>query len=273
MRADQAFSRAAAALAGEDPPRVWSLLVTAFGDLARTEAARLSGPLLTRLLGRVEIRPEAIRTALHRLRRDGWIDASRRGREGSYALTARGLAESRAASPRIYGPAPAPPETWHLLIAGPGAAEGRAAYEAALRLQGSLALGDTVLMRPGPGPAPEAAAGLLVLAVAPGRAPPWLADRLCPPDLAAAAAGFAQAAARARASFGAADGLPPLDVAALRLLAVHGWRRVALRIPVVPPGFLPATWAGEACRAEVSALLAALPRPDPAVLEQAARAP
>ena len=82
-------------------PRVWSLLVTVFGELAQDADAQISGSLLRSLSEHIGIKPEAMRVALHRLRKDGWIDSERTGRTSNYFLTLWGRAQSIAASPRI----------------------------------------------------------------------------------------------------------------------------------------------------------------------------
>lgn len=267
--AGEAFRTALACLDADGPPRVWSLIVTAFGDLAQGEDARLSGTLLTRLLGFYDVKPEAIRVALHRLRRDGWIDAERSGREGQYALSATGRAQSRAASPAIYGaPSPAPRD-WHVLLAGSGADEGRRALDTALLEDGVIPVGPAAALVPGP--VPQDPGHLAAFAIAPRAVPGWFSGALCPPDLTAAAARLASEGARLAESLDRDGALTPLEIAALRVLLVHGWRRVALRIPDVPDAFLPAGWQGAAARARVHEVLGRLPRPPLPEIEEAAR--
>ena len=58
--------------------RVWSLMVSLFGDLAQAEGAGIDGPVLSRIMTAMQIRPEATRVALHRLRNDGWIASTPR---------------------------------------------------------------------------------------------------------------------------------------------------------------------------------------------------
>ncbi len=61
-------------------PRVWSMMVTIFGDLAQAPRDRIDGPLLTRLTDGMGIKPEAVRVALHRLRNEDWITSVKSGR-------------------------------------------------------------------------------------------------------------------------------------------------------------------------------------------------
>ncbi|MEP5760757.1 MAG: PaaX family transcriptional regulator C-terminal domain-containing protein [Litoreibacter sp.] len=58
-----------------------------------------------------------------------------------------------------------------------------------------------------------------------------------------------------------------LEIAALRILIVHGWRRIVLRTPALPDFVFPDHWAGPACRDHVARLLTQLPAQDLAGLE------
>lgn len=93
-------------LTDDQTPRVWSLLLTVFGELAQDQGAHISGLLLRQISERIGIKPEAMRVAIHRLRKDGWIDSKRNGRTSSYFLTDWGRAQSAQASPRIYTTTP-----------------------------------------------------------------------------------------------------------------------------------------------------------------------
>ena len=76
------------------PLRVWSLLVTVFGDLTQDDA--LEGPTLSALMSEIGVKPEATRVALHRLRADGWITSEKTGRTSRHRLSAKGRADSDA---------------------------------------------------------------------------------------------------------------------------------------------------------------------------------
>ncbi|MFY0634751.1 MAG: PaaX family transcriptional regulator [Vannielia sp.] len=220
--------------------RVWSLIVTVFGDLARAEGEEIDGAALGRIMAAVAVKPEAMRVALHRLRKEGWLESRKAGRGAVHALSAQGRASSQAAAPRIYAARAEGPEAWFLAL-GEGALEAGA---------GEVQLAPTLLLSPAP--APALAAGRIEVL------PDWLRARLCSDDL------FEEATAleRALASVRVPAGLAPVEVAALRALVVHSWRRVVLRAPQVPPRFMPEGWAGERCRSLVVSLLAALPRPE-----------
>ena len=62
----------------------------------------------------------------------------------------------------------------------------------------------------------------------------------------------------------------PVETAALRVLIVHGWRRIALKVPRLPDHVFPKPWRGPDCRQDMADLLARLPKPSMAALEHAA---
>lgn len=250
MKPDAAIS----ALIREDEPRTWSLIVTLFGDLARAPGAEVSGPVLSAITGRIGVRPEAMRVALHRLRKDGWIASRRAGRVSYYRLTPAGRAEAQAASPRIYGTAPPLPERWHVLVAGPGDAEGRIARDSELVAEGYLALAAGVWLAVGSGDDRD---GFFRLAGEEIGVPDWLRRTLLPDPLADCYAAFDATLADVNTALASGNParLPDLDRAVLRGLIVHGWRRLVLRHPALPDRFFPEGWAGPSARLRTLDLL------------------
>lgn len=229
-----------ALLTADAPPRTWSVLVTVFGDLARTPGQEVGSPVLGRLGEAMGLRPEAVRTALHRLHREGWLARRRQGRHSLYALTARGRVESDAAGPRIYGPQRAE----------------RAFVVLTRDDEPGLAVAPTVRVSAVP------AEGADVLCYPAEVLPDWMRAALLPPETAALAR-------EVRARFDDLDralrdgaALDPLRVATLRVLVVHLWRRVALRLPELPDAVLPAGSEIAGARARFGGLLARLPAPD-----------
>ena len=213
------------------PPRTRSMLVTIFGDLALADGASLSGTDLAALTEPMGIQAPALRTALHRLRGDGWIESIRQGRQTSHALTPAARAQSRTAAPRIFGAAP--PKTLYLILTEPGVA----------------APPDAVPVAPGMG----LAAGPMGFALPLTAIPDWMQAAICPVDLLTETARLADA-------FQALTRISGPDPV-LRLLVVHGWRRIVLRTPNLPDAAFPAAWRGAEARSALRDLLVRLPRP------------
>ncbi len=83
----QTFELGIAQLTDLQNLRVWSIIVSLFGDLAQKPGDQISGTTLTQIITPMGIKPEAIRVALHRLRKDGWIESTRSGRASVHFLT------------------------------------------------------------------------------------------------------------------------------------------------------------------------------------------
>lgn len=251
-------------LGGE--PRVWSLIVTVFGDLAREKGAVIPGPVLSALTGQIGIKPEAQRVALFRLRKDDWITSEKQGRTSRYRLTKTGRALSQQATSRIYAPFPPAPVDWHVLIAPPMDQAGKLALESDLVARGYVALGAGAFL--GMRAANETPTDLFAVTGQIGAVPGWVSAALMPHDLADAYAQFAATLAEvARALETAAPS--PIERAALRVLIVHGWRRLVLRHADLPDALFPPTWRGPEARRRVHDLLARLGRPSLSDLEAA----
>ncbi|WP_293573752.1 PaaX family transcriptional regulator C-terminal domain-containing protein [Phaeobacter sp.] len=265
------FDSAIAKLSDPQNQRVWSIIVSLFGDMAQQNGDCINGQTLTQIITPMGIKPEAIRVALHRLRKDGWIDSHKSGRASVHVLTDLGRRQSAEVTPRIYAAAAVPAQAWHLVIAEDGqstALEPLLEQSTYFSVNRSTALG---LCAP-----PRGGRDLLVVQDPEMRVPGWFQDRLFPADLCQACATLEQvlAAVLGMDLRHAADGmahreagqsaLPPLtelQIVTLRTLVVHRWRRVVLRHPDLPASFHPKAWRGEPCRQLVAELLSHLPRP------------
>lgn len=252
----QAFAAAVADLRGDVSPRVWSLLVTVFGDLARDGAA-IPAAVLGEITARIGIRPEAMRVALHRLRKDGWIDSTRQGRSSLYRLTAEGRAQTVAATPRIYAVDP-PSEMAFLVLTDPSSPLVWSGDEVWITPHAALTA------RP-----PQAAQAFATPLNAAQALPRWMREKTCDDATVALSADLAERLDRLEAALDRADLPDPVQTAALRVLVVHSWRRIVLKAPDLPDFVLPDAWAGPECRARMNRVLGRLPKPTPETLAQA----
>ena len=236
------------------PLKAWSVIVTILGDLCQARSDRIGGRDLNGLAGRMGLTPPAVRVALHRLKRDGWTESERHGRDAAYRLSAMGWKETQAVRDRIYGTAPAPDGPVYLLTAPPHLT--LAEITAALPADTVMATPRTALLA-GPLPGlPEEVWASRIEANAP---PDWLRDVIAPPELRSEYAQLADAA------YGLVDATPPADIAdaaALRLLTLHHWRRLRLRHGNLPDILLGDTWEGAVAARVVMEVLEQFPRPD-----------
>ncbi|MCV6584277.1 MAG: PaaX family transcriptional regulator [Marinibacterium sp.] len=253
---DADFARLITLMTQDQTPRVWSLLVTVFGDLAQEDGARISSSTLGHLTDVIGIKPEAMRVALHRLRRDGWIESTKSGRSSHHVLSKRGRAESARANAVIYPDGPEPDRAWLITRAPDG--EGPRRGEIAVTPNQSIA-----------GAAPDDP-DALILPIETGQAlPDWMRARVCDADLCAQSAGLADRLGQLHRALSSHPALSPLQVAALRVLVIHDWRRLILKAPALPAFAFPAGWHGPDCRAHVRRLLAQLGPQDIDRLESA----
>jgi phenylacetic acid degradation operon negative regulatory protein len=70
---------------------------------------------LIRLMGVFGISEAAVRQAVSRMSRQGWLASTKRGNRSYYMLTERGLRRVEAISPRIYGPVVEWDGRWRML--------------------------------------------------------------------------------------------------------------------------------------------------------------
>ena len=204
----------------EGRPRVWSLVVTIFGDAVQHRGGRIATLQLQELLERVGIEAGALRTALSRLTSDGWVQRDREGRNSFYRLSKSGQAEITRAATEIYAAPPNGKVREWVLAGGKDAP----------------AKGIPVATR---------------LWLVPAHMADELPDHVCVtgkltsfPDQFAkqVLTGEHRAALQAlRTDIEALNGLVlcPLDAMAARMLLIHRWRRIVLRFPAVPPETMP----------------------------------
>lgn len=224
------------ALHDEGRLRVWSLVITIFGDSVQLRGGRIANLRLQRLLGRIGVEPGTIRTALSRLGRDGWVSSEREGRNSYYSLTPLGLAQFADATSRIYAPPQSKPVQYWTLAIGPD--------------QAGIPVAPGVVLRPADQPSTDpdcAVTGDLSTLSDKLRA-----SLLTKPHQKALTALFADIDALKGSS------LTPLEAAAARTLLIHRWRRIVLRHPEPPIELLPPKFKGRDPRSEVAAVYAAL---------------
>jgi phenylacetic acid degradation operon negative regulatory protein len=248
-------------LTGCGPLKVWSVVMTVLGDLCRDRHDRVGGKLLTVLGDRMGISPQAMRVALHRLRRDGWIESERIGRESEYFLSDFGWQETQSVRPRIYFDEERRNRTPILIVAPP--------QVPATDFADSLP-GDANVIAPRTAlavqPCDDLPAAYLVTDLRATPVPEWIVDMVAGEDLRSEYAALADCAARVAAA-PAPDDL--VDATVLRLLVLHHWRRLRLRHGDLPALLLPPNWEGARAGRTVKATLERFPRPTLAALSTA----
>ncbi|HTL93821.1 MAG TPA: hypothetical protein VL176_15820, partial [Steroidobacteraceae bacterium] len=88
------------------PLRAGSLLISIFGDAIAPRGGAVTLGSLIRLAAPFGLAERAVRTAVARLARDGWLASRRAGRRSEYRLTRSGAERFAEATQRIYGESP-----------------------------------------------------------------------------------------------------------------------------------------------------------------------
>jgi phenylacetic acid degradation operon negative regulatory protein len=212
--------------------RVWSLIVTFFGDAIALRGGRVALSVLQEAMALLGIEQGAVRTALSRLAKDGWVVRDRDGRLSYYELSPQGRFAFDEATRRIYSAGPTEWRgDWTVVITDTD-------HSDRLREQGFVPLGGPAWLKPGMA-ASKLPADVLVIhgqgtAFPPGLLHLWDTDKLAA-QYDAFIAGWRQ--------FNA-TGLEPGQAMAARTLLIHDWRRIVLRDPNLPADLLLRNWPG-----------------------------
>ena len=252
-------------LLGSFTLRAKSLIVTIYGDAILVHGGSTWLGSLISLVEPFGQSERMVRTAVFRLAKDQWLEATQIGRRSYYALTDVGRQRFEAAHRRIYA---APQQPWNgewLLVhtnTGELDQDARDTLKRDLSWQGFGALAPTVLAHP----SPDEEALRLTLAELDATEKVVLlrasADRLTSPgslkalvrscwDLDQLVADYNGFLDRFRPVYRTLESLDALDPQAcfvIRTLLIHDYRRILLRDPMLPEEVLPPGWPGAASR-------------------------
>lgn len=213
-------------------PRVWSIVITIFGDVTPHRDWRIAMSDLQALMEPMGIGGGALRTAMSRLAAEGWVEREKEGRNAFYALAPARRAEVAQAGETIYALRPIEKTGWAIAI-DPAPPE---------EPGGASRLARNVRLIPAAEMTREWRADRLVIRGEAALTPSWAEETLLPPDSAAGFADLAQVLDGVFDNGSALRALPPRDAMIARVLLVHFWRRLRLRHPFLPEDFVPATW-------------------------------
>ncbi|WP_386624519.1 PaaX family transcriptional regulator C-terminal domain-containing protein [Sulfitobacter geojensis] len=247
------FDTLTAGLHGLGGQRVWSLMISLFGDLAQAPKQHIDGPLLSAIMQGLRVKPEAARVALHRLRNDGWIISQKVGRISRHSLTDKGRAECVAANPRIYADPALSTGRWNLVLTEDTSTE----QISEMTQRGFAPLVPRVFVGPTDSDAPQ---GALVLSA--DHAPSWLRKQIAPQIHQTGYENLLVALSNVKLDLPTPEDMDAIDIAVLRCLVVHNWRRLVLKHPELPAPLVDPDGASHQCHLLVANLLARYPRPE-----------
>lgn len=234
-----------------------SALFDLYGDHLRPRGGRAPVAALVRLLAPIGVAAPAVRTAISRMVRQGWLAPTRIAGAPGYELTPRAATRLDEAARRIYRLRDgAWDETWHVVLLGHLAERtARDRLRSGLGFLGYGQLGHESWVSPHRSGELDA-----LLATEGVTADTFLAQHLGDAtalvrrawDLDAIAGSYARWLEDARelvdaTGDAAAAAVPPDDEAAfaLRSRLVHEWRKFLFTDPALPRSLLPPSWAGD----------------------------
>ncbi len=256
----------------QKPARVWSLIVTLYGDAIVPRGGSLWIGSLIEIMDLFGVDAGHVRTAMSRLSSDGWLSRIKRGRASYYRLSKRGEGTFVAATRRIYfGETHEFDGRLRIVLLGPDLVD-PAAVRRTLAQSDFAALTPTVLFGlDDSAPKLMERKGLILLRVAPdaalrtGAATAWSLEPIGAAYRAFIARFAPLQAALARRPLGNADAL------VARTLLIHAYRRIVLRDPGLPAALLPSDWPSGEARNLAAALYRALREPSESYVSAHAR--
>jgi len=228
-----------------------SALFDLYGDHLRARGGRAPIAALVRLLAPLEIAPPAVRTAVSRMARQGWLQPSRLADGPGYALTPRAILRIDDALARIYRTRSEGWDgRWHLVVMSRVAERAaRARLRNALTFLGYAPLDETTWVAPRGSPEVDA-----LLESEGARAERFTAEhdgesaglirRLW--DLEGLGRSYERWRSDAELLVAEAGAAPDDETAfAIRSRLLHEWRKFLFRDPGLPRALLPEDWPGD----------------------------
>lgn len=239
------------------PLRSGSLLVTIFGDSILPRGGAVTLGSLIRLAEPFGLPERLVRTSVGRLAKDGWLAATRSGRQSEYLLSKHGATRFADATQRIYGEPPRSwDEKWTLLVLPTAAsARHRERIREEMSWLGFGQLSPGVLAHPSRSVADTRRQledmkledhAILVEANSGGLEQD---RRLIETgwdlaELASAYRRFVASFENVRRALASGKAVEPEQAFVIRTLLIHDYRKIHLRDPLLPHGLLPTDWIG-----------------------------
>lgn len=261
---------------GQERIRVWSLVITIFGDAVNPRGGELWLGSLQDLMSRLRVEPSALRAAMSRLTSDGWLLRIREGRNSYYRLAEAGQAEFAEATTRIYAPGPVSWDgQWTIILSNGPNDRKREARRSALQSAGFGALSRGLFLRPSDGAETITAQPDEFIFSARLREDSNVGALIekawSEVDAQRSYASFAQDFRPLDEALQAKNDLDPLSSIAARTLLIHAFRRAALRDPNLPPELTPDAWKADEARRIASSIYGAIAGPSERWLDECKR--
>ena len=221
-------------LNGTKKLRIWSVIITFFGDAIVPRGGSVSARTVQTLLEQMGIEAGAVRTAFSRLTNDGWVIREKIGRSSFYHLSPTGLQPFAEATDRIYAALPQPAN---------GGGQWRLSFKEEDYPKPQLTrLSSDCRQSPESNDEFQFNGSIKQI-------PHWLKQLNC-------SDAHRDSYTSLMTAFEPVVGsqLNPIEALAVRCLLIHEWRRILFQFQKVEPEFWTADWPEAECHQFVSAL-------------------
>lgn len=236
-------------LHGSGRLRVWSVVISIFGDLVQPRQQTISVQELLALTGHAGIEENAVRTALSRLAKEGWVERHKDGRHAFYALSDSGKKAFLAATERIYSHSfVSQSAQWNLGYFKNPVGDAKNDMPLAFTLSKHWRLINDEDAHHFSG------SSHMLFPTSAVDTPDWVLENLLPEKLTKHYRDLLVDIAPLINSRDSIGHMSPLSAVTTRYLLIHAWRRLVLRHPLMPQGLLPLDWPGSLCHQAICSI-------------------
>jgi phenylacetic acid degradation operon negative regulatory protein len=234
------------------PIKVWSVILTILADLPRDESDWVTGPVLGTFVSYLGIHNQALRVALHRLRREGVVITQKRGRLSAHRLSAESWLTAQEALATVYEAQSDANTQTSLLIGAPTLSN---AQFDALIPQGAIRLSNRTALVCDITQAPE---NCVLNPFAPSSMPDWVLETIAPKVMRAE---YDELASAVQSALARPVPETVLERTVLRVVILYQWRQLRLKHGDVQDQVLPSDWEGAQAREAVTRALKIFQKP------------
>ncbi len=232
-------------------PRVWSIVITIFGDCAILRGGTIAMSELQEITTLLQIEPGALRTAMSRLAKENWVVRKKVGRNSFYKLSSDGFKSFSEPTSKIYAKDEIKADEGFFL----GIKEATIMSEAKvftefLRRTGSICLSKNIFFIPKNYYSDDFLKkhNVFIVKGFEKNLPDWVGEKLFPNQIKRSLLGLMKKYKYLNNESASNKIHSPSDALIIRILLIHEWRRIILRLPTNPLTFSPADWPLEDCR-------------------------
>lgn len=235
---------------------MWSLIITVFGDCVSLRGGTIAMAELQAITSLLKIEPGALRTAMSRLAKENWLEREKVGRNSFYKISNKGLDSFTEPTLKIYGGNKIDSSKEFLLgIKEVSNGREQKAFIKFVSRTNSIAINRHVFF------IPKKASNdryireekIFIVEGFEKNTPDWLNELLFPQQLRSNLKGFINKFEELDRNMSLKD-LSSEDALIIRILLVHQWRRIILKIHHNPLMQSPKDWLLEDCRSLVASI-------------------